>query len=136
MPVDLSYKGMFVDIFLQGGIVFAYLALVAYRIMAASLFPRINDKIFYWLFCMLTFVGGALTLPLTLRGGVTFGDFACGVLVLIILSVPCIILGTVGILLRWRWRAVLLSCILEVLLFPIWFFLLFTVCLYIFDCGD
>ena len=37
MPVDLSYKGMFVDIFLQGGIVFAYLALVAYRIMAASL---------------------------------------------------------------------------------------------------
>lgn len=136
MPVDLSYKGMFVDIFLQGGIVFAYLALVAYRIMAASLFPRINDKILYWLFCMLTFVGGALTLPLTLRGSVTLGDFACGVLVLIILSAPCIIIGTVGILLRWRWRAVLLSCILEILLFPIWFFLLFTVCLYFFDCGD
>ena len=44
MPVDLSYKGMFVDVFLCGGIVFAYLALVVYRIMAASLFPRLNSK--------------------------------------------------------------------------------------------
>ena len=135
MPVDLSYKGMFVDIFLCGGIVFAYLALVLYRIMAASLFPRINNKIFYWLFCMMTLVAASLALSLTLRGSVTFGDFVCGVLVLIILSVPCIILGTVGILLKWRWRAVLFSCISEILLFPIWFFLLFTVCLF-FDCSD
>ena len=136
MPVDLSYIGMLVDIFMRGGIVFAYLALVAYRIVAASLFPRINDKIFYWLFCMMTFVAASLALSLTLRGSVTFGGFVCGVLVLIILSVPCIILGTVGILLKWRWRAVLFSCILEILLFPIWFFLLFMFCLYFFDCGD
>ena len=135
MPVDLSYNGMFVDVFLCGGIVFAYLALAAYRIAAASLFPRINDKIFYWLFCLMTFVVASLLLPLTLRGGITIDDFVHGVLVLIILSAPCIILGTVGILLRWRWRAVLLSCILEILLFPIWFFVLFMVCLF-FDCCD
>ena len=52
MPVDLSYKGMFVDIFLCGGIVFAYLALVVYRIMAASLFPRLNNFQFGFSCCL------------------------------------------------------------------------------------
>ena len=136
MPVDLSYKGMFVDVFLCGGIVFAYLALAAYRIMAVSLFPRHNNKISYWLFCLMIILAASVLLPVVLRGEVAFGDFVAGLLALIILSAPCIILDTVGILLRWRWRAVLFSCILEILLFPIWFFLVFMICLFLFDCGD
>ena len=136
MPVDLSYKGMFVDIFLCGGIVFAYLALVVYRIMAASLFPRLNNKTCYWLFSLMTIIAVSILLPPALRGGVAVDDSVRGALALVVLSVPCIVLGTVGILLKWRWRAVLFSCILEILLFPIWFFLLFMLCLYFFDCGD
>ena len=135
MPVDLSYKGMFVDIFLCGGIVFAYLALVVYRIMAASLFPRLNNKTCYWLFSLMTILAVSRLLPLALRGGVAVDESVRGALALVVLCVPCIILGTVGIVLRWRWRTVLFSCISEILLFPVWFFLLFTVCLF-FDCSD
>ena len=109
MPVDLSYKGMFVDIFLCGGIVFAYLALVVYRIMAASLFPRLNNKTCYWLFSLMTIIAVSMLLPLALRGGVAVDDSVRGALALVVLCVPCIILGTVGIVLRWRWRTVPVS---------------------------
>ena len=135
MPVDLSYKGMFVDVFLCGGIVFAYLALVVYRIMAASLFPRLNNKTCYWLFSLMTIIAVSMLLPLALRGGVAVDDSVRGALALVVFCVPCIIMGTVGIVLRWRWRTVLFSCISEILLFPVWFFLLFKVCLF-FDCSD
>jgi len=67
--------------------------------------------------------------------GVAVDDSVRGALALVVLCVPCIIMGTVGIVLRWRWRTVLFSCISEILLFPVWFFLLFMVCLF-FDCSD
>lgn len=112
-----------------------YLIFFAYRMMAASLFPRLSDKIFYWLFFLMTIVVASLVLPLALRGGAPFDDFVHGVLALLVLSLPCIILGTVGIFRKWRWRTVLLSCVLETFLFPVWFFLVFMVLLF-FDGGD
>ena len=117
MPVDLSYKGMFVDVFLCGGIVFAYLALVVYRIMAASLFPRLNNKTCYWLFSLMTIIAVSMLLPLALRGGVAVDDSVRGALALVVLCVPCIILGTVGIVLRWRWRTVLRDIAVSSLVF-------------------
>ena len=134
MPVDLSYKGMFVGVFLCGSIVFAYLALTAYRVMAASLFPRLCNKRCYWVFCLMIVIVLPLSLALC-HGRASLASFVDGVLAFMIMSVPCIVLGTVGIVLRWHWRVVLLSCVLEILLFPVWFFLVFMVLLF-FDGSD
>ena len=113
MPVDLGYSKVFLDIFLRG-FALAYLALFVYRMMAATVFPRLCNKWFYWLLC------------LSIIGVYSFLQAICGrffsvavVIVILLLFAPSFILGAIEMARRWRWPFVLLSCVLETLLFPV-----------------
>ena len=128
MPVDLDYSKVFFDIFLRG-FALAYLALFVYRMMAATVFPRLCNKWAYWLLC-LSIVGVYSLLP------VVCGSFSVGVMVFfLLLFAPSFILGAIEMGRRWRWPFVLLSCALETLLFPLWFVLVFLLSLFL-EGGD
>ena len=128
MPVDLGYSKVFLDIFLRG-FALAYLALFVYRMMAASVFPRLCNKWAYWLLC-LSIVGVYSLLPVVCE------SFSVGVMVFfLLLFAPSFILGAIEMGRRWRWPFVLLSCALETLLFPLWFVLVFLLSLFL-EGGD
>ena len=105
MPVDLGYSTVFLDVFLRA-FALAYLVLFVYRMLAATAFPRLCNK---WLV------------------GVVF--------FFLLWFVPSFVLGAVEMGRRWRWPFVLLSCVLETLLFPLWFDLVFLLSLFL-EGGD
>ena len=128
MPVDLGYGKVFFDIFLRG-FALAYLVLFVYRMMAATVFPRLCNKWAYWLLC-LSIVGVYSLLPVVCE------SFSVGVMVFfLLLFAPSFILGAIEMGRRWRWPFVLLSCALETLLFPLWFVLVFLLSLFL-EGGD
>ena len=128
MPVDLGYSKVFLDIFLRG-FALAYLVLFVYRMMAATVFPRLCNKWAYWLLC-LSIVGVYSLLPVVCE------SFSVGVMVFfLLLFAPSFILGAIEMGRRWRWPFVLLSCALETLLFPLWFVLVFLLSLFV-EGGD
>ena len=128
MPVDLGYSKVFLDIFLRG-FALAYLVLFVYRMMAATVFPRLCNKGAYWLLC-LSIVGVYSLLPVVCE------SFSVGVMVFfLLLFAPSFILGAIEMGRRWRWPLVLLSCVLETLLFPLWFDLVFLLSL-LWEGGD
>ena len=112
MPVDLGYSKVFLDIFLRG-FALAYLALFVYRMMAATVFPRLCNKWAYWLLC-LSIVGVYSLLQVVCE------SFSVVVVIFfLLLFAPSFILGAIEMGRRWRWPFVLLSCVLETLLFPV-----------------
>ena len=128
MPVDLDYSKVFLDVFLRG-FALAYLVLFVYRMMAATVFPRLCNKWAYWLLC-LSIVGVYSLLPVVCE------SFSVGVMVsFLLLFAPSFILGAIEMGRRWRWPFVLLSCALETLLFPLWFVLVFLLSLFL-EGGD
>ena len=128
MPVDLGYSKVFLDIFLRG-FALAYLALFVYRIMAATVFPRLCNKWAYWLLC-LSIVG-----VYSLLQAVCESFSVVVVIFFLLLFAPSFILGAIEMGRRWRWPFVLLSCVLETLLFPLWFDLVFLLSLFL-EGGD
>ena len=129
MPVDLGYSKVFLDIFLRG-FALAYLVLFVYRMMAAAVFPRLCNKWAYWLLC------------LSIIGVYSFLQAVCGrffsvgvVFFFLLWFVPSFVLGAIEMGRRWRWHFVLLSCVLETLLFPLWFVLVFLLSLFL-EGGD
>ena len=128
MPVDLGYSKVFLDIFLRG-FALAYLVLFVYRMMAATVFPRFCNKWAYWLLC-LSIVGVYSLLPVVCE------SFSVGVVFFFLpWFVPSFVLGAIEMGRRWRWPFVLLSCVLETLLFPLWFDLVFLLSLFL-EGGD
>ena len=128
MPVDLGYGKVFFDIFLRG-FALAYLVLFVYRMMAAAVFPRLCNKWAYWLLC-LSIVGVYSLLPVVCE------CFSVAVVIFFLLwFAPSFILGAIEMGRRWRWPFVLLSCVLETLLFPLWFVLVFLLSLFL-EGGD
>ena len=128
MPVDLDYSEVFLDVFLRA-FALAYLVLFVYRMMAATVFPRLCNKWAYWLLC-LSIIG---VYPLL---QVVCESFSVGVvIVILLLFAPSFILGAIEMGRRWRWPLVLLSCVLETLLFPLWFDLVFLLSLFL-EGGD
>ena len=128
MPVDLGYSKVFLDIFLRG-FALAYLALFVYRMMAATVFPRLCNKWAYWLLC-LSIVG-----VYSLLQAVCESFSVVVVIFFLLLFAPSFILGAIEMVRRWRWPFVLLSCVLETLLFPLWFDLVFLLSLFL-EGGD
>ena len=128
MPVDLGYSKVFLDIFLRG-FALAYLALFVYRMMAAAVFPRLCNKWAYWLLC-LSIVG-----VYSLLQAVCESFSVVVVIFFLLLFAPSFILGAIEMGRRWRWPFVLLSCVLETLLFPLWFDLVFLLSLFL-EGGD
>ena len=117
MPVDLGYSTVFLDIFLRG-FALAYLVLFVYRMMAATVFPRLCNKWAYWLLC------------LSIIGVYSFLQAVCGRFFSVGVVIFFLLMGR-----RWRWPFVLLSCVLETLLFPLWFDLVFLLSLFL-EGGD
>ena len=128
MPVDLGYKKVFLDVFLRA-FALAYLVLFVYRMMAATAFPRLCNKGAYWLLC-LSIVGVYSLLQAVCE------CFSVAVVIFFLLwFAPSFILGAIEMGRRWRWPFVLLSCVLETLLFPLWFVLVFLLSLFL-EGGD
>lgn len=123
MPIVLHYSDMFADIFIGGGIVFVYIAIFTYRLLASALFPRLCRWERYCLFCLIVLAFAPLALPFSDGGGVE------GVFALLIITVPPIVLGAIELISKWRWYEVLISCMLETLLFPLWVILVVVVAL-------
>ena len=128
MPVDLGYSTVFLDVFLRG-FALAYLVLFVYRMMAATVFPRLCNKWAYWLLC-LSIVG-----VYSLLQAVCESFSVVVVIFFLLLFAPSFILGAIEMGRRWRWPFVLLSCVLETLLFPLWFDLVFLLSLFL-EGGD
>ena len=128
MPVDLGYSKVFLDIFLRG-FALAYLVLFVYRMMAATVFPRLCNKWAYWLLCH-SIVG-----VYSLLQAVCESFSVVVVIFFLLLFAPSFILGAIEMGRRWRWPFVLLSCVLETLLFPLWFDLVFLLSLFL-EGGD
>ena len=118
MPVDLGYSKVFLDIFLRG-FALAYLALFVYRMMAATVFPRLCNKWAYWLLC-LSIVG-----VYSLLQALCESFSVVVVIFFLLLFASSFILGAIEMGRRWRWPFVLLSCVLETLLFPVVLVLVF-----------
>ena len=123
MPVDLGYSKVFFVIFLRG-FALAYLALFVYRMMAATVFPRLCNKWAYWLLCM------SIVVAYSLLQAVCESFSVVVVIFFLLLFAPSFILGAIEMGRRWRWPFVLLSCVLETLLFPLWFVLVFLLSLF------
>ena len=128
MPVDLGYSKVFLDIFLRA-FALAYLVLFVYRMLAATAFPRLCNKWAYWLLCH-SIVG-----VYSLLQAVCESFSVVVVIFFLLLFAPSFILGAIEMGRRWRWPFVLLSCVLETLLFPLWFDLVFLLSLFL-EGGD
>ena len=128
MPIDLGYSKVFCDIFLRG-FALAYLFHFVYRIMAASRFPCLCGKRFYWCFCLLIFMTYSCLSAMCEEFSV------CAEVFFLLLFAPSFILGAIEMARRWRWPFVLLSCVLETLLFPVVFVVVFLLAL-ILEGGD
>lgn len=129
MPVDLDYCSVFRSVFLR---VFApaFLALFAFRMLAASVAPCLCNKRVYWLFCLFVFTMYSFLFAIGEKEVSVFAE-----VLLLLLFAPGFILGAVGTSRRWRWHAVLLSFVLETLLFPLLFAAVFMASL-LFDSAD
>ena len=126
MPVDISYHVVFADILMRGGVVFPWIAISCYRISSVSLFPCLSNRKSYWTFCLLMV---ALYSLVDARNA-----FAVFIFVLMVLA-PSIVIGSIEMARKWRCYFALISCIIELLLLPVWFFIVFMVTLLI-EGGD
>ena len=119
----------FADIFIKGGVIVPLLLILLYRVLAVSFSPRFSSNWAYWLFCLSIVLIYMFISPFdeSDKGGLA--------LFFLILFIPYIVIGKIEIHHKWHWPARLISCILELLTFPVWFFLVFNVALMI-EGGD
>ena len=122
MPVDLSYRGIFVDIFIAP-IAGVYLILLAYRLLAASCLPRLRKKRFYTLlYLFLLFLYSFLfRFPQS--------TFVERVIFVLCLTAHSYVIGMVEMARNWKWVAVFTSFVIETLMLPFLFFVVFMVAL-------
>ncbi len=123
MPVSLSYVGIVSDIMLKSGIWLTLAILFAYRILAASALPLLTHKRLYCLFCM-GIVFAFLSFSPCVEGPLKEVAF------ILLLFAPHFCLGLFGLMKRWKLKTIIVSAVLELLLFPIWFFIAFTIALF------
>lgn len=140
MPIDLSYSGIFKDVFMSNFMfVFVFLGLFVYRLLAVSCFPRLCDWKCYLSFFAFLMVGMPLLFfacaKCFVSHDVRFGSYFEGLISLLFFLWPWLIVSAIELHKRCRWRTVLLSFVLELLAFPVIFFVLFALCL-IFDPVD
>ncbi len=122
MPINLSYFGVLGDCMLTPFAIVVLGVLFAYRLLASTFLPRLCEKRCYLLLCIVLLL---LVPVLLLIFGDDFVEF--GTIFLWILLCPFFILGAIGIVRRFRWYHVLLSCVLELLLLPAWLIVVFTI---------
>ena len=97
-------------------------ALFVCRLLAATILPCLCEKRRY----LLLGIGLLLLVPpLEYFIGEPYG-LSETIFIWFLLS-PFFILGAIGIVRRFRWYHVLLSCVLELLLLPAWLIVVFTI---------
>ena len=97
-------------------------ALFVCRLLAATILPCLCEKRRHILLGIVLLL---LVPPLEFFIGEPYG-LSETIFIWFLLS-PFFILGAIGIVRRFRWYHVLLSCVLELLLLPIWFIVVFTI---------
>ena len=122
MPMLLSYFWELSECMLTPFLFVVLGVLFAYRLLASSFLPCLCEKRRYILLC----IALLLLVPILL---LIFGDDSVefSTFFLWILLSPFFILGSIGIVRRFRWYHVLLSCVLEALLLPGWFIVVFEI---------
>lgn len=123
MPIDLSYTGIVNDIMARSGVGLTLIVIIVYRLLAASVLPRLAHKSLYCVFCLVV-VGSFLSLSV-------YRNFRWSLMFVLSLFAPCLCLGLICILKQWSLCKAILFAMLEILLFPLWFFIVFTIALLI-----
>lgn len=128
MPIDLSYTGIVSDIMIRSGIGLTLIVVIVYRLLAVSALPCLAYKSLYCAFCLAAFGSFACLAP---HIGIALGDL----IFLLLLFAPSICSGFFVLLKKWSLGKTISFAILEILLFPVWFFVVFTIALII-EGGD
>lgn len=122
MPMDLSFAGIVNDIMLRSGVGVTLLAIILYRLIAVSVLPCLVHKGVYCIFCL-----SAVGLFLYLSPCV---EFSIGVLILVFsFFSPYFCLGFIRLLNKWSLGKVISVSIFEIILSPLWFFIILTIAL-------
>lgn len=126
MYTGLTLTVIFEDIFMHGCFFPACLVLLAYRVMACELPFLIKAgwkhyAMFYWAIALV----GVLFYP--------FGDVAYskGIVLFPLLTLPTLVVGAIGIVNGWSRRDVLVSAFLETAFFPVWFYSIFRLFIFL-----
>ena len=122
MPISLSYAEIVSDMMLKSGMGLTLVILFSFRILAASVLPLLAHKLLYCLFCILLVATFLSCSPCV---EASFKERAF----IFLLFAPNLCLGLVGLMKRWKLKTIIVSAIMELLLFPIWFFIAFSVAL-------
>ena len=130
MPIDLSYIGIVNDIVLKGGIGLVLIAIVAYRLLAASALPFLAHKSLYCFFCFVI-----VAAFLSLSPCVEKDSIIEAIILILLLFAPCLCFGFIGLLRKWNLKRIIVFATLELVLFPLWFFIVFTAALFL-DGGE
>lgn len=124
MPIDLSCTGIVNDIMVRSGVGLTLILIIVYRLLAVSVLPCLAHKSLYCIF-YLAVVGLFLCLS-------PYIEISLGVLIFVLsLFAPCLCLGLVCILKKWNLGKTISFAMLEILLFPLWIFIVFTITLLI-----
>ena len=95
--------------------------LFIYRILAATACPRLCHTGRFLMFCSFVLLLGATAWD-AMESGESFRRTCC---FCFLLACPSVISGVILVALKSNWPRILLSFALEMLLMPIWFFILF-----------
>ena len=108
----------------RSGVGLTLILIIVYRLLAVSVLPCLAHKSLYCIF-NLAVVGLLLGLSPHI-------EISIGVLIFVLsLFAPCLCLGLVCILKKWNLGKTISFAMLEILLFPLWVFIVFTITLLI-----
>ena len=124
MPIDLSFAGIVKDIMVRSGVGLALIVLIAYRLFAVSLLPCLMRNYLYSVFYLVVVVSFSFLSP-------CIENFIEVLIFALLLFVPDLSVGIVGLLKKWNFKKTIFFATLEILLFPLWFLIVFTIALLI-----
>ncbi len=124
MPIDLSYTGIVSDIMIKSGVGLTLIVIVVYRLLAVSVLPCLAHKCLYCAFCLAA-IGSLVGLAPHIGISLEYLIF------LLLLFAPSACSGFFVLLKKCKLGKTILFAVLEILLFPVWFFVVFTIVLII-----
>ena len=124
MPIDLSYIGVVSEIMIKSGVGLTLIVIIVYRLFAVSILPCLAQMSLYCVTCLAA-VGSVVCFEPYI--GNTLED----IIFLLLLFAPSICLGFFVLLKKWSFGKAISFAILEILLFPVWFIVVFNIALII-----
>ena len=124
MPIDLSYTGIVRDIMINSGVGLTLIVIIVYRLLAISVLPCLTHKSLYCVTCLTAVVSFVCLTPY-----IRF--YLEDLIVLVLLLAPSTCLGFFVLSKKWNLGKTISFALLEILLFPVWFFVVFNITLII-----